>query len=133
MDGSVSVKITLKQLKKQAEHIEQWIVESVDLSLYIAHARINGEEHVIAEDEKKILKRHNLLEMKRVLKTVAGCEMILRQRSAYDEMVGHSHPAAANTLEISLGDAPLPEWLNLRQKTFSCLGRPHQSSVPKPA
>lgn len=108
----IHVKITLKELKKQAGLIEQWIVESVDLSLYIAHARINGEERVIAEDEKKILKRHNLLEMKRVLKTVAGCEIILRQRSAYDEMVGHSHPAAANTLEISLGNAPLPEWLN---------------------
>ena len=106
------MKITLKELKKQSRLIEQWIVESVDLSLYIAHARINGEERVIAEDEKKILKRHNLLEMKRVLKTVAGCEIILRQRSAYDEMVGHSHPAGANTLEISLGDAPLPEWLN---------------------
>jgi hypothetical protein len=107
-----NVKITLKELKKQTEHIEQLVVESVDLSLYIAHARINGVERVIAEDERKILKRHNLLEMKRVLKTVAGCEIVLRQRSAYDEMVGHSHPAAANTLEISLGDAPLPEWLN---------------------
>ena len=107
-----NVKITLKELKKQTEHIEQLVVESVDLSLYIAHARINGEERVIAEDERKILKRRNLLEMKRVLKTVAGCEILLRQRSAYDEMVGHSHPAAANTLEISLGDAPLPEWLN---------------------
>ena len=106
------MKITLKELKKHSGLIEQWIVESVDLRLYIDHARINGEERVIAEDEKKILKRHNLLEMKRVLKTVAGCEIILRQRSAYDEMVGHSHPASANTLEISLGDAPLPEWLN---------------------
>ena len=48
------MKITLKELKKQSGLIEQWIVESVDLSLYIAHARINGEERVIAEDEKKI-------------------------------------------------------------------------------
>jgi hypothetical protein len=106
------VKITLKELKKQTRDIEKLIVESVDLSLYIAHARIDGEERVIAEDENKILKRRNLLEMKRVLKTVAGCEILLRQRSAYDEMVGHNHSTAANTLEISLGDAPLPEWLN---------------------
>ena len=106
------MKITLKELKKQSGLIEQWIVESVDLSLYIAHARINGEERVIAEDEKKILKRHNLLEMKRVLKTVAGCEIILRQRSAYDEMVGHSYQAADNVMELPLGREPLPEWLN---------------------
>ena len=104
------MKIYLKDLKRQ--QIDRFIVESVDLSLYIAHASIGGEEHVIAEDSRGLLKRHNLLEMKRVLKAVADCEIFLRQRSAYDEMVGHSHPASANTLEISLGAAPLPEWLN---------------------
>ena len=108
----VPVKIHLKELKKQSQRIEVFIVESVDLSLYIAHARIDGEERVIAEDDRRLLKRHNLLAMKRILKGIAACEIRLRQRSAYDEMVGHNHPASANTLEISLGVEPLPEWLN---------------------
>ena len=50
--------------------------------------------------------------MKRVLKGIADCELVLRQRSAYDEMVGHSHSATENTLEVSMGQEPLPEWLN---------------------
>jgi len=105
------VKIYLKELGRQSRRIDRFIIESVDLSLYIAYAEIDREERVIAEEGKGLLKRHNLLAMKRILKKIAGCEMVLRQRSAYDEMVGHSYPASANTLEISLGDAPLPEWL----------------------
>ena len=40
-------------------------------------------------------------------------ESDLRQRSAYDEMVGRPRQVSAdNTMEISLGSQPLPEWLN---------------------
>ena len=74
------MKIHLKELKKQSQRIEVFIVESVDLSLYIAHARIDGEERVIAEDDRRLLKRHNLLAMKRILKGIAACEIRLRQR-----------------------------------------------------
>ncbi|MEK9807992.1 MAG: DUF6482 family protein [Halieaceae bacterium] len=106
------MKQSLKQLRRQSEVIKRCIIESVDLSLYIAFAEIDGDEHLVAEDSGKILKRHNLLEMKRILRGVADCELVLRQRSAYDEMVGHNHQASANTLEVSLGEEPLPEWLN---------------------
>ena len=106
------MKITLRELRKRESQVEHFVVESVDLSLYIAHARIDGVERVVAEDAKKILKRRNILEMKRVLQSITSCEILLRQRSAYDEMVGHNHPASANTLEISLGSTPLPAWLN---------------------
>ena len=88
------------------------VIESVDLSLYIAHARIGGEEHVIADRQGKVLKTRNLLEMQRMLRKAVTCEFFLRQRSAYDEMVGHSYAASANTMEIPLGSEPLPEWLN---------------------
>lgn len=104
------MKLTLKDLKRQSDRIEKFVIESVDLSLYIAHAVIAGEEHLIAENDGRILKRMNILEMKRALKGVADVELSLRQRSAYDEMVGHSYGAQANTMEISLGNQPLPEW-----------------------
>jgi len=40
-------------------------------------------------------------------------EAVLRQRSAYDEMVGKGASSSGdNTMELSLGDQPLPEWLN---------------------
>ena len=88
------------------------IIESVDLSLYIAHARIAGEEHVIVDCQGKVLKTRNLLEMQRMLRRAVTCEFFLRQRSAYDEMVGHAHQAGDNNMELPLGREPLPEWLN---------------------
>lgn len=106
------MKITEKQLKRRAGDVERIVIESVDLSLYLAHAVINGEEMVIAENNGKLLKTHNLLAMKRRMKALANCELFLRQQSAYDEMVGHSYAASANTMEITLGSEPLPEWLN---------------------
>ena len=92
--------------------VSEVVIESVDLSLYIAHARIGDQEHVIADREGKVLKTRNLLEMQRTLRKAVTCEFFLRQRSAYDEMVGHVHQAAGNSMELPLGREPLPEWLN---------------------
>jgi len=106
------MKITEKTLKRRANEVERVVIESVDLSLYLARAVIAGEERMIAENSGKLLKTHNLLAMKRRLKALVDCELFLRQQSAYDEMVGHNYAASANTMEISLGSEPLPEWLN---------------------
>jgi regulator of RNase E activity RraA len=88
------------------------VIESVDLSLYIAHARIADEEHVIADRQGKVIKTRNLLEMQRAMRKAVSCELFLRQRSAYDEMVGHNYQATDNSMELPLGKEPLPEWLN---------------------
>ena len=88
------------------------VIESVDLSLYIAHARLNGEERLIADRNGKVLKTRNLLEMQRTIRKAVTCELFLRQRSAYDEMVGHNYQATDNVMELPLGREPLPEWLN---------------------
>ena len=37
------------------------MIESVDLSLYIAHASIADQEHVIADRKGKVFKTRNLL------------------------------------------------------------------------
>ena len=105
------MKLTTKELKARRGEIQKFIIESVDLSLYIAHAVIDGEECLLAESNGKLLKRKNILEMKRCLKAIAQVDLILRQRSAYDEMVGHNYAAASNPMELSLGNQPLPEWL----------------------
>jgi hypothetical protein len=88
------------------------VIESVDLSLYIALARIADEEHVIADRHGKVIKTRNLLEMQRAMRKAVTCELFLRQRSAYDEMVGHNYQATDNSMELPLGKEPLPEWLN---------------------
>lgn len=103
--------IALKTLGR-AEGLQKVVIESVDLSLYIATAVIDGDEQLITGRDGKPLKTHNLLGMQRQLRAVVDCELVLRQRSAYDEMVGHHHQHTDNTMELSLGDQPLPEWLN---------------------
>ena len=103
--------IALKALSK-ATQLEKIVIESVDLSLYIASAVIAGEEQLITDKAGKPLRTHNLLSMQRQLKGVSDCELVLRQRSAYDEMVGHQYAHTDNTMERSLGDQPLPDWLN---------------------
>ena len=92
--------------------ISSVVIESVDLSLYIAHARVGDNEHVITDRQGKVLKTRNLLEMQRLLRKAVSCEFFLRQRSAYDEMVGHAYRAADNSMELPLGREPLPDWLN---------------------
>ncbi len=92
--------------------ISSVVIESVDLSLYIAHVRVGDNEHVITDRQGKVLKTRNLLEMQRLLRKTVSCEFFLRQRSAYDEMVGHVHRPADNSMELPLGREPLPDWLN---------------------
>ena len=53
------MKVSVSDLGNMA--ITDVIIESVDLSLYIAHARIDGVEHVIADHQGKVLKTRNLL------------------------------------------------------------------------
>lgn len=106
------MKISVRDVKKRADNIDKVFIESVDLSLYIARALLDGEERVIAENNGKLLKTTNLLAMKRSIKALVDCELVLRQQSAYDEMVGHSYGANNNTMELSLGNQPLPEWLD---------------------
>ena len=53
------------------------VIESVDLSLYIAHATIADEERVIADRHGKVLKTRNLLEMQRAIKKAVSCELFL--------------------------------------------------------
>jgi hypothetical protein len=106
------VKLKLKEIR-QKSGIDRFVIESVDLSLYIAFVQVDGVEHLIADNTGKPLKTTNLLSMQRQIKQFGQVESVLRQRSAYDEMVGRpSQVSADNTMEISLGSQPLPEWLN---------------------
>ena len=75
-------------------------------------ADLSLSDRGLATRDGKVLKTRNLLEMQRTIRKAVTCELFLRQRSAYDEMVGHSYQAADNVMELPLGREPLPEWLN---------------------
>ena len=104
------MKIAFKQLRRRS--IDGLIIESVDLSLYIAHALLEGRKHLITDADGKALKTRNLLDMKKALAPLKCPSITLTQRSSYDEMVGHGHRAVDNQMEVPLapGYESLPSW-----------------------
>ncbi|MDP5053409.1 MAG: DUF6482 family protein [Congregibacter sp.] len=104
------MKATLKDLRSR--QLDRIVIESVDLSLYIAHAEVPQGRLLIVGGDGKPLKTRNLLEMKSALSSLRGTDMVLVQRSAYDEMVGQTFPPADNAMEIPLapGFESLPSW-----------------------
>ena len=105
------MKISLQQLAA-CTHIEKVVIESVDLSLYIARAIIDGREHLVTEASGRPLKTRNLLEMKQQLSGLDIEQLRLLQRSAYDEMVGQPQWDCDNALEVGLSAQvyPTPPW-----------------------
>ena len=104
------MKIALKALRRRP--VQRLIIESVDLSLYIAHAVIDGTRFLITDAAGVPLRTPNLMTMKERLADVAAEERVLLQRSAYDERVGCDFEAVDNALEIPLGPGyeSLPPW-----------------------
>lgn len=95
------MKTTLRALRGQA--LDRLVIESVDLSLYIAYAEEAGARHLITDERGRTLKTRNLLDMKTALAGLNATQRVLIQRSSYDEMVGQSFAPADNSLEIPLG------------------------------
>jgi hypothetical protein len=104
------MKISLRALRRR--RVDRLLIESVDLSLYIAHAEFDGQRHLIYGDDGRVLKTPNLMAMKEALLSVKAGERLLLQRSAYDEMVGQSFAPADNAMELPLGPGyeSLPGW-----------------------
>jgi hypothetical protein len=104
------MKLTLAEAAR--ETLSRVIVESVDLSLYLAHADLGDRTALLVDRTGKALRTRNLLAMKALLAPLQPVPLVLRQRSAYDEMCGQSWAPADNTLEVPLGPGaqPLPPW-----------------------
>jgi hypothetical protein len=106
------MKVSIKDLRRR-DDINKVIIESVDLSIYIARAVLDGREYLVSDVDGSVLKTRNLMAMKEQLEGLAIREIVLQQRSAYDEMVGHSAEPVDNAMEVSLSADlyPVPKWL----------------------
>lgn len=105
------MKIAYKELAARSA-VDKLVIESVDLSLYIARAVIEGDERLVVDKQGRTVKTRNLLEMKELLSGINAVELVLRQRSAYDEMVGQPSWDCDNALEVGLSPDvyPTPRW-----------------------
>ncbi|USH05442.1 DUF6482 family protein [Grimontia kaedaensis] len=87
--------------------IDKLIIHSLDLCLYQASVVIDGEEHFVCYDDGNFLRTHSLIEIQKCCKNLKAKETVLRQESAYDEMVGAPAKGETNALEVPLKDCGL--------------------------
>lgn len=96
--------ISLKALQKQTE-IEKVIIHSLDCALYQVSVIIDGEERYLIDDKGQFMRSHNKLSLQNLFESLPVRRMVLRQQSAYDEMVGQPSRGGDNALEVPLGNA----------------------------
>ena len=87
--------------------VDKLIYHSIDLSLYQVSAIIEGVEHYVSDERGKLLRSTKLLELQKQLRKVTAEITVLRQTSAYDEMIGGPEKSGTNALEVPLADNQL--------------------------
>ena len=87
--------------------VDKLIYHSIDLSLYQVSAIIEGVEHYVSDERGKLLRSTKLLELQKQLRKVMAEITVLRQTSAYDEMIGGPEKVDTNALEVPLADNQL--------------------------
>jgi predicted mannosyl-3-phosphoglycerate phosphatase (HAD superfamily) len=86
--------------------VEKLIFHSLELALYNVSAVVEGKEYMVTDEKGDRLKHYNVIELQKRLSKVKAQQQVLRQTSAYDEMVGGSEKVS-NILEVPLGDNKL--------------------------
>lgn len=95
------MKKSFKEIQQQGRSVSA-IVHSVDQALYQVTLRIDGAEHLLVENNGKTFRRHSLNEVREALSVLPIEAAILRQTSAFDEMIGQPLRAGDNALEVPL-------------------------------
>jgi len=105
------MKRTLKELAA-GKLIDRLVIRSIDLSLYIAVAEVGGDDCLIINADGSTFKTRNLLDMRQAVAELSIAKLVLRQESAYDEMVGQPDREESNALEVGLSTElyPAPNW-----------------------
>ena len=78
------------------------IISSLDQALYQVLIVINGVETLLLENNGRPFRRHSLNEVREALQNMPIASLVLRQQSAYDEMIGQPVRRQDNTLEVPL-------------------------------
>ncbi|MCR9908771.1 DUF6482 family protein [Vibrio campbellii] len=88
-------------------YIDKLVIHSLDLALYQVSVLVDGEEHFVTDDKGKFLRAHSILELQKQCRNLKVNKQVLRQQSAYDEMVGQPSRSGTNELEVLLKDNEL--------------------------
>jgi len=94
--------IYLKSLRRGVE-IDKVIVHSLDWSLYQASIVIDGQEQVLAGKDGRPVRARSMLQLEAMFEDFKVKEMVLRQESAYDEMINQPVRECSNRIEVPVG------------------------------
>ena len=86
--------------------VEKLVFNSLDLALYNVSAVVEGKEYIITDEKGERIKHHNLLQLQKRFENVKAEKHVLRQSSAYDEMIG-GPVKSSNEMEVPLGNNKL--------------------------
>lgn len=89
--------------------IDSVIIQSLDFCLYQLFIAVDGRELLVTDRDGRPLRSHNKLQLQALFQNLNPGNIILRQQSAYDEMVGHPPRESSNQLEVPLGNTDLAE------------------------
>ena len=78
------------------------VIHSLDQALYQVTVIVEGAERLLVDADQKPLRSHSLQQMREVLARLPVASLVLRQQSAYDEMIGQGVREGDNMLEIPL-------------------------------
>ena len=96
------MKISLKE-SLSLETIEKVVLNSCEQSLYLVSIIINGEERFVTNEKGDYLKSFNKLDLQKLFSSTRVKKMVLRHKSAYNEMIGLQEHSENNTLEVLIG------------------------------
>ena len=78
------------------------IVHSLQHALYQVTVIVDGQECLLTENDGKTFRRHSLSAVREALQVLPLASLTLKQRSAYDAMIGQPIREGENALEVSL-------------------------------
>ncbi len=95
------MKISFRQAQSASQPMRA-VIRSLDQALYQVTLVLDGEERLLTENSGRVFRRHSLLEVREALQRLPLSSLVLRQDSAYDEMIGQPARDGDNTLEVPL-------------------------------
>ncbi|KAA1190080.1 hypothetical protein F0M18_13525 [Pseudohalioglobus sediminis] len=95
------MKITFAEFTRLEQPVPV-VIHSLEQALYQVTITIDDSTYLLAENNGKTFRCHSLQRAREALQTMPVASIVLRQLSAYDEMIGQPVRDQGNTLEIPL-------------------------------
>ena len=81
-------------------------IHSLDVALYQVTVALQTGPHVLVDKHGKVIRHRNLQHVREMLHVLPVRNVVLRQESAFDEMIGQPSREGSNALEVQVSLEP---------------------------